>query len=108
MKQSPDFIKLYDENILIAVVNLNYMFPVCKEALIHVEYKKIDTFREFYNDIQKNNYIYLLKKEMKQIKKVDIKNKAIKLYIEKFGLWVSHSRNNSSNNNILITSNVSS
>jgi protein AbiQ len=84
MKQSPDFIKLYDENTLIAVVNLNYMFPVCKKTLIHVEYKKIENFREFYNDIQKNNYIYLLKKEMKQIKKINIKNKAIKLYKRKY------------------------
>lgn len=47
MKQNLDFFKLYDnkENKLLAVVNLNYMFPVPKAEVTDLEYSMIDSYR---------------------------------------------------------------
>lgn len=85
MKESKDFYKLYDKNnCLIGVVNLNYMFPIPKKYLIEVGYNNISNFRNFKNNIEKNNYISLLKKEMKEIKSKNIKDEALNLYTHKY------------------------
>lgn len=83
MHENTDFCKLYNGNHLIAVVNLNYMFPVHKNRLIEVKYKNIDNFRTFVDNNERNQYITLLKKEMKQIKQKNISSKAYKLYNRK-------------------------
>lgn len=82
MKEQVDFIKIYDDknNKLLGVVNLNFMFPVPKDKIINVTYKDIDKFRKFRSEKEKKNYIYLLKKEMKQIKKRQINLLSEKLY----------------------------
>ncbi len=84
MKENLDFIKLYDGKEIIAVVNLNYMFPVHKSKLIEVEYKNIENFRTFENNSKKNNYIVLLKKEMKEIRSRKVNDKAVALYKRKY------------------------
>lgn len=80
LKESQDFLKLYDNNRLIGAVNLNYMFPVPKALIINVEYNNIQKFRMFNNNEDKSKYINLLKAEMKEIKTKDIQTKAKNLY----------------------------
>ena len=84
LKNSKDFIKIYNNDNLMAVVNLNYMFPVLKEELIHITYKDIDKFRNFSDNREKSKYINLLKKELKEIKNNNIDLKAKSLYIFKY------------------------
>ena len=84
MKNSKDFVKLYKENRLIAVVNLNYMFPVHKSKLIKVEYKDIDKFRTFKDIKERSNYINLLNIEKQEIINNGVNNKAKKLYDFKY------------------------
>lgn len=84
MKEDMDFIKLYDRTRLIAVVNLNYMFPIHKSRLIEVEYKNIENFRTFESEKNRNDYITLLKREMKEIRTRKIDEKAVKLYKHKY------------------------
>ncbi|EGT3604705.1 MAG: Toxin ToxN, type III toxin-antitoxin system [Bacteriophage sp.] len=84
MTDNKDFIKLYNGNRLLAVVNLNYMFPVHKSKLINVEYKNISDFRTFENDIEKGKYISLLKKEIREIKNKNVSQKAQDLYKFKY------------------------
>ncbi len=92
MKEQVDFIKIYDEknNNLLGVVNLNFMFPVPKDKIINVNYKDIDKYRKFRSEKEKENYIHLLKEEMKQIKKRQINLLSEKLYeIVKINPFVS-------------------
>ena len=85
MKVNKDFYKLYDKNnCLIGVVNLNYMFPIPKKYLIEVTYNNISNFKNFKDDTEKNKYITLLKKEMKEIKSKNIKDRASDLYKHKY------------------------
>ena len=84
LKSSKDFIKIYNKYDLIAVVNLNYMFPVLKEELINITYKDIDKFRSFKNSLEKSKYINLLKKELKEINNSNIDLKAKRLYTFKY------------------------
>jgi protein AbiQ len=84
IKENLDFIKLYDKKRLLAVVNLNYMFPVPKSKLIEVEYKNIESFRTFNSEIEKGKYIYLLKKERKELQSRSIGDKALYLYSHKY------------------------
>jgi protein AbiQ len=84
LKEDVDFIKLYDNKRLVAVVNLNYMFPVHKNKLIEIEYGKIENFRIFDSELSKSGYITLLKKEMKQITSKQVNTKAIDLYKRKY------------------------
>lgn len=83
MKDNVDFIKLYEGHKLMAVVNLNYMFPVLKSKLTEVNYKDIEDFRRFKSIQQKNNYIALLKKELRQKKYKQVDKKAEDLYRRK-------------------------
>ncbi|SHJ88036.1 protein AbiQ [Hathewaya proteolytica DSM 3090] len=80
IKENMDFIKLYDDKKLLAVVNLNYMFPVLKSKLVEIKYNNIKNLRTFKNEKECSNYIVLLKKEMKELNKKDIGEKAKKLY----------------------------
>jgi protein AbiQ len=84
IKENVDFIKLFDKTKLIGVVNLNYMFPVPKELIINIEkYSDVSVHRTFETDKEKNDYIALLKKEMKEIQNKRISEKAELLYDRK-------------------------
>ena len=65
---------------LVAVVNLNYMFPIPKSILSTLEYKDIDKHRTFTSEMEKTQYIDLLQKEMTVINSLGIENKAKSLY----------------------------
>lgn len=82
-KENIDFKKIYKNDKLIGVVNLNYMFPIYKNKLEEVKYANIEKYRKFKNDDEKNKYIALLKTELKIIKNKNIKEAAIKLYNHK-------------------------
>jgi len=87
MGQQKDFYKLFDlknPKRLIAVVNLNYMFPIPKECTQEFEKKKIDTYRSFESEEAKSRYINLLDSELKAINKLDLGTKALELYNLKY------------------------
>lgn len=67
MKNNIDFKKIYDpkDNRLLAVVNLNYMFPILKSQKKILRYQDIDLHRNFIDNDEKSKYIDLLKTEMK-------------------------------------------
>lgn len=76
-----DFKKIYDQNNrLLCVVNLNYMFPIPTRLLEYVEYKNIDHYRLFNSELDKSNYIKLLEKELAIINTMDLSSDAINLY----------------------------
>ncbi len=90
MRNAPDFIKIYipDRNPmnpdrLVAVVNLNYMFPIHKSLIENLEYKDIAKHRTFKSLQEMSQYIDLLTKELAQINKLGVDNKAKKLYEKK-------------------------
>ncbi len=82
LKETIDFVKLFNNKDLLAVINLNYMFPVpeSESELSDLKYKKLDDYINFSSAMQKSQYINLLKKEMSIIQVKPIENKAIKLY----------------------------
>ena len=87
LKNNLDFYKIFlpDKNPtlpdrLVAVINLNYMFPVPKSLIKTLEYKDIDQHRTFNSLAEKSAYIDLLNKEMAQINTMDFENKAKYLY----------------------------
>ncbi len=87
MRNSLDFIKIYlpDNKFvvtdrLVAVVNLNYMFPVPKSLVQNLDYKDIEQHRSFKSAAEKSRYIDLLTKELKKINALGIACKAKKLY----------------------------
>ena len=80
MPKAVDFYKLYKQNKLLAVVNLNYMFPVPLSEINDLEYKNIGNFITFEDEIKKAKYITLLKLEMNAIKKLDLEKAAQKVY----------------------------
>lgn len=87
MKQQKDFYKIYDPKNpkhLIAVINLNYMFPIPKEQTFPFEKKNINTYRNFNSETEKNKYIALLDKELKVINSMDIGTKAENIYKLKY------------------------
>jgi protein AbiQ len=84
MKNNKDFIKLFDGNRIIAVVNLNYMFPVHKSKLYEIRYGEIDKLRKFDSERMKRNYISLLKKEMREIKNNNVSKMAKELYEHRY------------------------
>ena len=90
LRNAPDFIKIFipDRNPvnpdrLVAVVNLNYMFPIHKSLVEKLEYKDIEKHRTFKSPQEKSQYIDLLTKELEQINKLNIDTKARKLYEKK-------------------------
>ena len=82
MKNSIDFQKVYHpvENRLIAVVNLNYMFPIHIDILKDLEYKDIEKYRSFISQTEKSKYIDLLRKELLEINKLNLEKKALRIY----------------------------
>ena len=83
MKQQRDFYKLFDpdnSNRLIAVVILNYMFPIPQKYTYDFEKKKIDLYRSFDSEEAKSKYINLLDKELKVINKLNLDEKALYIY----------------------------
>ena len=86
MKANLDFKKIYlpDTNRLIAVVNLNYMFPIPKKLYQKLEYRDIDKHRTFENDIEKSKYIDLMKTELKIINSMKLPQAAVKVYENKY------------------------
>lgn len=87
MKQQKDFFKIYDSknlNRLIAVVNLNYMFPIPKEQTSGFEKKYIHTYRTFRSEEEKSKYINLLDTELDAINKMNLEEKARAIYKLKY------------------------
>jgi protein AbiQ len=85
MKNNIDFYKIYhpDDGRLLAVVNLNYMFPIPKTELYDLYYKDIEKYRTFKNDIDKSKYIDILRKELKEINKLNLSSNALQIYEDK-------------------------
>lgn len=87
MKKQPDFFKIYDPqelSRLIAVVNLNYMFPIPKEEVRPFIKKDIHTYRTFKSEKEKSKYIDLLDSEMKMIHTLNLSDAAKDLYEKKY------------------------
>lgn len=87
MKQQKDFFKIYDPNNcerLIAVVNLNYMFPVPKNELLPFEKSEIHTYRAFKSEKEKSKYINLLDLEIKAINTLNLDSAAMFIYENKY------------------------
>ena len=87
LKQQKDFYKLFDPknpNRLIAVVNLNYMFPIPKEQTTPFVKKDIHTYRTFKTEMEKSKYIDLLDTELSVINSMDLGTKAQELYKLKY------------------------
>jgi len=86
VKQSLDFYKIYhpDDDELIAVVNLNYMFPVHKMLMRNLKYSEIDKHRNFDSDDEKSKYIDFLRIELKEINKLGLINASQKIYELKY------------------------
>lgn len=87
LKQQKDFYKIFDpknSDRLIAVINLNYMFPIPKEQTAPFVKKNIDTYRTFKSEKEKSKYIDLLDTELSVINTMDIGNKAKALYELKY------------------------
>lgn len=87
LKQQKDFYKLFDPKDpkrLIAVVNLNYMFPIPKDQTTPFVKKNIHTYRTFKSEKEKSQYIDLLDTELSVINTMDIGSKAKDLYKLKY------------------------
>lgn len=84
MKNSLDFIKVYNEKELLSVVNLNYMFPVPKNEISNLNYKDISMYRKFKSEDERSKYVTLLQTELSCIKKLGVEKKALKLYDMKY------------------------
>lgn len=67
-------------NQLIAVINLNYMFPIKKRDAVNLEYKNIQQYRNFNSPVEMSKYIDLLSLELKIINSMNICDSAKKLY----------------------------
>ena len=87
MRNSLDFMKVYlpdhypaTADRLVAVVNLNYMFPVPKCLIQNLDYRDIEQHRSFRSQAEKSRYIDLLTKELAKINTMGIEGKAKKLY----------------------------
>lgn len=87
MKQQKDFYKLFDPDNpthLIAVVNLNYMFPIPKECTSDFKKKEIDNYRTFKSEDAKSKYIDLLDTELRVINSLKLDQKALLIYNLKY------------------------
>lgn len=84
MSNGIDFYKIQDmeTGYLYAVININNMIPVPEDCATQLKYDKVGEFREFANEKEKTDYIYLLQKEKKIIDSVaeNLMDKARKLY----------------------------
>ena len=80
IKSSLTFLKVFNQNKLICVVNLNHMFPIPKNRVCEMQYGDIEQYRAFSSTKEKNDYVALLKTEMRIMQTMDIEKKALKLY----------------------------
>lgn len=87
MKNSLDFHKIFlpdkdplAPDRLVAVVNLNYMFPVPKTYFSPLDYRDISNHRTFTSEKDKSSYIDLLRKELSVINTMNLETKAQKVY----------------------------
>lgn len=86
IKQNLDFYKLYDSDNgrLLAVVNLNYMFPIHNSLMSDLRYKSIDNYRTFKDEEEKSKYIDLLRIELGIIGDLPFQKNALKIYDMKY------------------------
>lgn len=87
LRQQKDFYKIFDpkdKNRLIAVINLNYMFPIPKNQTSPFIKKNIHTYRTFKSEKEKSQYIDLLDTELFVINSMNIGTKAKDLYKLKY------------------------
>ncbi len=85
MKNDLDFIKVYDVDLpdddsLIAVINLNYMFPVPKKYLQQVDYAVLTSLISGKSSSELSKYWDFLQKELTIINTLDLGAKALRLY----------------------------
>lgn len=86
LKQNIDFYKIYHPNDgrLIAIINLNYMFPIHKSLMFDLRYKNIENYRKFKTEEEKSKYIDLLRLELKIINELPLHKNALKIYNMKY------------------------
>ncbi len=86
LKDSSDFKRIFvpDSNKLLAVVNLNYMFPIPKELYKELDYREIDKYKDFKNDDDRNKYIDLLNRELDEINNMDLCHSSLIVYENKY------------------------
>jgi protein AbiQ len=86
LKRNIDFYKIYHPNDgrLLAVINLNYMFPIHNSLMADLRYKSIENYRSFKDDEEKSKYIDLLKIELEIINKLPLQKNAFKIYNMKY------------------------
>ena len=83
MKQDIDFIKIKNnKNEILGVLNLNNMVPILDTQIEKLKYSKINEYRDFKTNEEKENYISLLKIELKIINSISdkIRKNANKIY----------------------------
>lgn len=84
MQDSIDFIKIHDTTTgkLLCVLNLNNMIPVPENCKTLLKFGNLDQYRTFANQSEKNDYVFLLQKELAviNIKSNKITKNATKLY----------------------------
>ena len=87
MKNSLDFHKIIDsdDGKLLAVLNINNMIPIPDRYLTKLKYTEIEKYRTFDSDEEKDVYIDLLRKELKEINTIKevLAEKATELYNHK-------------------------
>ena len=89
MKQQKDFFKVFDPadpKRLLAIVNLNYMFPVPSSILEPLRKDDIEHHRSFKSESEKSKYIDLLNRELTSINKLNLTSAAIFCYNNKYAL----------------------
>ena len=79
-KATMTFLKVFHNDTLICVINLNYMFPIPMDKISEMHYKDIEQYRIFATPKAKTDYVALLKKEMSIMQTMNIEKKAYKLY----------------------------
>ena len=86
MKNNKDFKKIYNpkDNRLLAVVNLNYMFPILKSQKEILKYKDIGMHRSFDSELEKSKYIDLLKTEISVLSSMNLEKAAKNVYENKY------------------------
>ena len=86
IKANLDFKKIYHpkDKSLIAVINLNYMFPIPKHMKHKLEYKDIEFHREFENEQEKSKYIDLMKIELNILNHMNLEKSAKVVYDNKY------------------------
>ncbi|MCE5220065.1 MAG: type III toxin-antitoxin system ToxN/AbiQ family toxin [Clostridium sp.] len=86
LKKNIDFYKIYHPNDgrLLAVINLNYMFPIHNSLMADLRYKSIENYRLFKYEEEKSKYIDLLRIELNIINKLPLQKNAFKIYNMKY------------------------